>query len=417
LTYKDKWLMAHNAYFEEGGFADGSYIDKFKKEDDEDYKKRCEMATYINYIKPKVEEFTSYIFKEAIRREFKNKNLQTALSKLDTFIKDTAPQLLIRGCGFVLVNLPKKESFEEQLNSFQLEFIAPEKIKQIQIAKNNIIEWIIIEEKVIEKTPFKGDTEVVYEYYYDSEGYLFKKNGKEIDKGTYAIKFCPVLMFSENNKFPTVGKFTQIAELTKDIYNKESEENEVLREQAVSILAVPIADINDAIRETEDGEQPSFNRKADSIMFYTGNGTPGYIAPSNTPTEMINRRIEKQEKRIEDLSKNPRIGLGTEAAEALKIRYNSLNSSVKFYAHRLQELEKAICVMSCKWLNIKEDSFTVEYPKSYNIATIQEELEVYSVLNEIIDSQTYRVEKKKEIISLDLPNISDEVKEKIFKEL
>lgn len=60
---KAKWQFLNNAYNGEGGFSDGSYLMQFSREVDEKFKSRQNMAYYVNYLKPSIERFASYIFK------------------------------------------------------------------------------------------------------------------------------------------------------------------------------------------------------------------------------------------------------------------------------------------------------------------------------------------------------------------
>jgi len=61
---KQIWDFSKEAYFGNGGFLDGSYIDKYVREDDTKYENRQEIAYYTNVFASKVNRFVGYIYKK-----------------------------------------------------------------------------------------------------------------------------------------------------------------------------------------------------------------------------------------------------------------------------------------------------------------------------------------------------------------
>ena len=74
INYLDEFLFVSEAYNGIGGFADGSHIDEFKREDDDGYTERKEASVreYENLYSSKVSRYVGYLFKSPPVRETEN---------------------------------------------------------------------------------------------------------------------------------------------------------------------------------------------------------------------------------------------------------------------------------------------------------------------------------------------------------
>ena len=66
------WAFAKEAFEGSGGFADGSYIDKYPRESDEKYEERQKIAYYENMFAPKINRYIGYLFKQTPTRTTNN---------------------------------------------------------------------------------------------------------------------------------------------------------------------------------------------------------------------------------------------------------------------------------------------------------------------------------------------------------
>lgn len=69
------------AYYGIGGFEDGSYLDQYPAEADEDYQERQGLASYDNIFQPEINYKTQPVFGKTISREIKSDRLQAFSEK------------------------------------------------------------------------------------------------------------------------------------------------------------------------------------------------------------------------------------------------------------------------------------------------------------------------------------------------
>lgn len=69
MNYK----LLKDAYYGTGGFASGSYLQKHKRETDENYRIRCRIAYYLNYFAPIVNALVNPIFRKETFRDWSGK--------------------------------------------------------------------------------------------------------------------------------------------------------------------------------------------------------------------------------------------------------------------------------------------------------------------------------------------------------
>ena len=61
-----------------------------------------------------------------------------------------------------------------------------------------------------------------------------------LDAGEHPLSECPVLIGTEGGDFPHFGPFAPIADLSKRLFNLDSELDEILRSQTFSLLTMNV---------------------------------------------------------------------------------------------------------------------------------------------------------------------------------
>lgn len=405
------WKDSVIAFNGDGGFLDGSFLIQHTREDDEKFQSRQELAYYTNIFKPKVNRYIGYIFKKTpIRVSLNNMisiifdNIDNTGNSADVFFSNFATTSKVRGVGLVLVDMSKElpSNRKEQLDNRVLPYIVeidPTKVVKYRLDKYNKFEFIEYKD-----TMYISDKEQTVTRYYDKNSWSIKVDDKVIDNGEHNLNVCPVIYFSENGEFNSVGEFSQATGLLKRHYNLQSELDEILRYQTFPIL-------------TLQGEVDTLTAGVNNALVYDENSnTPEFIAPPSNPAQLIQSRLKELEDYISTICYDLSTNAGVESGIALDIKFQGLNSSLSKFASRLEDFERRVFDVVCRYLNITND-IEINYAKDFSIIDVNKEIEVLASMKELVDSPTYFKQKAIQIINNDLTNIERESFDVIISEL
>jgi len=408
--YQQLYKFANEAFKGEGGFLDGSYIDKYPRESDEKYEERQKVAYYTNIFASKIGRYIGYLFKTTPTRASKNKLVQMIFdnadnqgNSIDVFMSNFAKNAKVRGCNLILVDMPKTlpSTLKEQIQSRAVPYfveILPERIVEYKMDLSGKFEYIAFNDVIDNSTFGNIQTEPIIRYYDKTEWKILKTDGSVIESGSHNLGICPVLFFSENNEFPTIGEFIQIAHLAKRHYNLQSELDEILRGQTFSILAI----------NADNPSDLELKLSTDNALVYAKEfNKPEFIAPPAAPAEIYQQKIKDLESQIDKIAYDITTNQSQESGIALDIKFQGLNASLSNFAVKLEDLELRAFEIVCKYLNIAND-ITIAYPKTFNITDIQKEIQILSEMKQIIYAPTYFKLKTLQIISNDLNTIDPE---------
>ena len=404
--YINIYKFANEAYKGIGGFLNGNYIDKYPRESENKYEERKKIAYYINLFAPKVNRFVGYLFKKLPLRETNNKLIKLILDDVDfrgnninVFMQNFAKNAKVRGVNLLLVDMPKtlpltlKEQIENRILPYFVE-ILPERLIEYKLDNNGKFEYVAFSDVIDNSTFQNKDTTQVIRYYDKNEWKILDMDGSVIESGVHNLKVCPVLIFSENNEFPSIGEFSQIAFLNKRHYNLLSELDEILRNQTFSILTLK-GNLNNDIEVKVSTE---------NILIYSDE-RPEFIAPPPAPAEIYQKKIKQIEEAIDKIAYDVSTNQSPESGIALDIKFQGLNSSLANFATKLEDLELRAFDIVFRFLKEKND-ITVSYPKNFNIIDIEKEINILNEMKNLIDSPTYFKLKTLQIIQNDL-NLTD----------
>lgn len=345
---------------------------------------RAAVAYYENHLSSAVERFTGYITRRAPLREGLENPLVAAIvddadwtgNALDVFWSGFMVNAKARGSMLLLVELPKEQAgsqadaIERRLVPY-LTAIEPERVTGFKLDERRCFEWVSIRAT----QTIDGKEQTVERYWNDAEWRVLL-DGKVIDAGPHPFGECPMLAFTENSAFPHVGVFTQIADMSRRVYNARSELDEILRSQTFSLLTYQIP--------TEQGA--TFNAKDVAATIGTHNmlvheGTaPGFIAPPDGPAATYLTVIEQLQDTIRRVGYSVDEKQGDAASGiAMKIRFQALNGALSHFSQRMQDLEVRMWALVSRHLGISKTP-TAQWPNDYTLADTAVELSVLAAM-------------------------------------
>ena len=418
MNLSDKWKLAIAAYNGSGGFADGSYLDKYPRESDDKYKQRQAVAYYDSIFKQKVQRYCGYLYKKAVGRATKNKLIELILkdadnrgNSIDVFMSSFAHEAKVRGSMLLLVDMPKEvpPTLKDQIDQRAVPYFVPiasERVTRYKLDKFGAFAWIEFTDVLDESTPTEEKKQNITRYY-DANVWIVKDGDDVIDQGQHGLGVCPVLQFAENGTYPCIGEFTQIGQLAKRHYNLNSELDEILRSQTFSLLTIQAT----APKDVE------VNIGTDNAMAYGANmERPGFIAPPSAPADTYQKKIEAIEARIDAIAYDTTTGKGAESGISLEIKFQGLNGSLGNFAVRLQDIERRAFDVAFRYLGLPND-IEISYPTEFNIIDQDKELKTLDTIKALGYSiPTYEASKLMKVIDSDI-NLSSEQKATIMSEI
>ena len=398
------------AYEGAGGFQTGGHLVKFARESDKKFDNRKALSYYVNHLQPACTRFVGYLAKRPVERDVTHPLVEKFIedcdwrgNSLDIFLANFYSESKARGCSLLLVEMPKAQpqNLEQQLYTRFYPYLVALKVEDIRTFSLNAMGQL---ESISVQTSMMVDgrlQSVIRSW--DETSWSVSLNGQIIEGSEHGLGSCPVLAFSEGYNFPSTGTFSQIAGLSKRLYNLQSELDEILRSQTFSLLTyqLPLE------------QQGSFDAAAlseavgtSNMMIYSGSQAPSFASPSSGPADTILKTISELETKIKEIGLNVDLANRTESGIALTIRFQTLNAALAAFARKGEDLERRMFDMVARWLKI-ENTTKVSYAKSFEIADVATEMANLVQYQATGFPEEVVAAKKRQIVNLDFSNMED----------
>lgn len=411
LKKKDSiWNLIYKSYLGGQEYIEADFLFRNPKESLKSFEKRKERSVYFNQIEPLASLLAGFLFlKPPIRNDVINFNyiIDSANLKgksLNEFSKIVATYSLLFTCG-VLVESPdfdpeqiitKKDRIENKINPYCL-FYLPFQIRNFHIDKNGMLKWIILDNSYYENSNYmeRGYIKKIYklwttEFYQDfeqnDEGVVLAYEPRYHNLGEVPFKFTN--WKDDNSDFIAESVFEDPALISRLIYNKMSEMDEMTASGAIKVLMYP----------SEDGEIPpsliAGGIGAMSAIPYLGSyAAPNFDGAKLDDVEPFLKTIEFY---IAEILK--KIGLNTDETKeyvksgiAKKIDFQKVKTLLVSGSIMMQELEKWIFSMIGKWEGKKDIYPDIVYPADYDEQDIQSKV---NLLNQVLIYPFEKLRKK-----------------------
>jgi len=428
MNFITEFQFIADAYNGTGGFADGSELDQFKRESDgstdptdDAYGDRKEASKheYENLFSSKVSRYNGYLFKSQPGRKTEDKLLEGILKdanrrgeSVNVFMSNFAKNAKARGVNLLLVDIPqekakdRKEQIDKRLTPYFVEML-PETVQEYKINNFGSFDFVTFGDTIDSSTYENSDTQDIVRYYDKKEWRIYDLDKNILDRGDHGFSRCPVLIFSEKGNFESLGEFSQLAGLSKRMFNNDSELKLLLRGQTFSILTI----------WTEKGSSPTINLGIDNALLYSGDHPPSYISSDVAQAKTYEDKILAIKESMDRVAYDVSTTQAQESGIALSLKFEGLNSSLNSFAQRLENLERDAWDLVCESLGLPFDSVTIVYNMDFSITDLNNEIDILDSVNNIADLPIYKAEKLKAIAREDLKGYDDEIMETIYEEI
>lgn len=394
---------------------------RYQRESDEKFAGRNAIAIYENHLRTACERFVSFLG----RRRPQRANVDAPLVKLfidnadlrgsgiDAFFRQFALHAKARGSLLLVIDKPEgapATSLGDQMARRKVPYVRaalPESIEAFEVDSDSglfLSVTLCVEEKV------DGKLEKVSRDY-TTTGWKVRLGERVIDHGEHAFGACPVLAYTESgDEFPVVGKYAQIADLSRRLFNARSELDEILRSQTFSLLTLQVPQEQSS---QFDAAKVSATIGTHSMLVHGGD-QPAFIAPDASPAETYGKVIDALQQSIRRISmeESTESSTGVESGVARRLRFEALNADIATFAQNLQQLEMRMWELFHRALGLKN---TVEatWPTDYNLADVAAELDILALMQATGFPPAALNAKRKSIAATEFDNAPDDVKVEI----
>lgn len=234
------------------------------------------------------------------------------------------------------------------------------------------------------------------------------------DYGEHGLGEVPVVPVynRRSSRYGFVGRslLADVCPLNQEILNLDSLVNESIYQSVINIL----------VMGKQQGNQTEIVLSAKNVLEYTGDRPPYFLTPSVAPLSYMDARIQGFQTEIFRLAKLGG-GLGLEPRQtssgiALAFEFNETNKTLAERADELQAGENLIHRMWFLWMGMSSVPST-DYPDDFSVQSFDDELRLLTAARQGVRSPTFRREMEKRAVKHILPNISEELMDRILLEI
>ncbi len=381
-----------------------SYLVRYPRESQEKFARRCELAFYASPLAQACARFVGYLSTRPAVRELPHDLYASMAADIDgksnsigVFWQQFMVQFKARGSMLLLVDMPATmaPSMAAQMATRTAPYwtaIKPEDVTDYSLGDDGRLDFV----EFAGNFTREDGSRTACTWRFDREGWqATDKDKKILDAGDHPLSECPVLIASEGGDFPFFGPFAPIADLSKRLFNLDSELDEILRSQTFSLLTMNVPHGSTSDQKLDAARVAGQTIGTNNLMVYEGTA-PGFIAPDSGPATTYITRIDKLRDQIAEIGLSVATVNQQESGIAMQMRFASINAELSSFAERMEDLERRAWELSRQWLQMTQAP-SVEWPRDFNVADVEKELKILADMQasampvEVIAAQQKRI--------------------------
>lgn len=395
-----------------------SYLVRYPRESDAKFARRNEIAFYASPLALACSRFAGYISTMAATREMANAQF-TAIADdadgrgnaIDVFWSQFIVQAKARGSMLLLVDMPSvlPGTQAEQLRTRTLPYwstIQPESLSEFSVGDDGKFDFV----EFTGNFTRADNTRTECTWRFDREQWsAVDKERRTLDSGQHPLGECPVLIFTEGGDFPHFGPFAAIADLSKRLFNADSELDEILRAQTFSLLTMQVPEGSTDQQKLTAAQVAGQSIGTSNLMVHSGS-TPAFIAPPDGPAQVYLARLQRIESKIDEVGLNVATVNAQESGIAMQMRFQAINGELSRFSLRMEDLERRAWDLSRKWLGMTQAP-QVQWPRDFNLADVEQELKILAEMTTSGMPTEVIAEQQKRIVTLQFAGLDVAAKE------
>ena len=395
-----------------------SYLVRYPRESDAKFARRNEIAFYASPLAMASSRFVGYLSTKAVSRELPNQQYQRIAedvdgkgNSVDVFWSQFAFEAKARGSMLLLVDAPAAMATtqQQQLQDRVLPYwtaIAPESVTDYELGDDGKFDFVEFAGNVKREDGLRVECTWRFDRFrWEARG----EAGSVIRGGEHSLGETPVLIFTESGDFPSFGPFAAIADISRRLFNAESELDEILRSQTFSLLTMQVPDDSSAEQKLAAAQVAGQSIGTSNLMVHSGS-TPAFIAPPDGPARVYLDRIKRLEAKIDEVGLNVATVNAQESGIAMQMRFQAINGELSRFSLRMEDLERRAWDLCRRWLSMQQAP-SVQWPRDFNIADVEHELKILADMQAAGMPAEVIAEQQKRIVTLQFAGLDTAAKD------
>lgn len=426
----DRFRFIAHALRGDGGFRPAansgtSYLVQYPRESQEKYTRRNELAWYASPLAQACSRFVGYLSTRAPVRDLPHPLYEAIAddvdgrgNAIDVFWQQFMVDAKARGSMLLLVDMPQAmaPSLAAQMQARIAPFwtsIAPESVVEYQVGDDGKFDFVAFAGNFSQ--PDGSRIDCVWRF--DRTGWSATKPNEKrpFAQGEHVLDQCPVLIFTESGDFPHFGPFSAIADLSRRLFNLDSELDEILRSQTFSLLTMQVPDGSTDQQKLAAAQIAGQTIGTSNLLVHSGS-TPAFIAPSDGPGRLYMDRIQDLRSQINEIGLAVATINQQESGIAMQMRFQSINAELSRFAARMEDLERRAWELSRQWLGMTMAP-TVQWSRDYSIADVESELRVLTDMQAAAVPELMIAEQQRRLLSIQFGGLPQDRQDQIAQQI
>jgi hypothetical protein len=441
----EKWQLGVDAYDGTGGFADGTYLDRYPREEPKKFEERQQKARYHNYVETLVDMYARKIFSQNVQRTAEDEGLRKfwddvtgAGVPMSAFMKEALEKALASSHVGLLLDKTRDEAAgpakqDEKARPFLTQFLSTE----IQDWRTKDDRTTLTAVKLREAMPSQdvfsehetGDDAIRMLLWTEQEwARVEQQPDSPIDTAAHHLGLVPFVFLTPkpSKTWPLTGKaLCGDVNIIRALYNRGSEEDEVLRDQAFSMFTVNVpADGTVKVEEVKAQIGGDIGTTRAMVL----NGEAQYITPDQSVAESIRKNIAYlvQELYRAAHMRFQRDSLEAESAESIRLKHDELNASLEAMASACQAAELQIAKLFFAWQAATPEAaaqafeaakVNIKYADEFFLEDLESELKAWILAIKQELGQTMEKRVKMRIVDRLEPELDEQTRKTVEGEI
>ena len=435
-----EWTLLLDAIDGEGGFSNGDYLWKFPREIDTEWLNRKAQARYHNYADTIAGFYVRKVL-GSVQRQTKNADLEAWWADVDgggTGIDDFLTRALLKaltaGHVGILVDkttdTPTGPARADERARVLLAPYLPTHILDWRMTSGDTIASVKLREWAPEsgllEPPKEGD-DAYQMLLWDADEWVRVPREGAITRAPHGLGQVPLVVLAPlpSGRWPLVGRGVMgNGSLLRALYNRQSEEDDVLRNQAFSVFVVSVpTDVTDMEQVKRDmGTEIGTTR----ALFVRGSGdyaTPDMGVPAEIRTN--------QQHLIRELYRIAHVPYDNdskdiESGESKKADWEEISGVLRGVAEEMHRVEMQLARLWCAWQSATPDAaetlfeaadISITYPTVFFAPTTAEALEADAAMLRLEIGPEWDKVVKRDAVRYYKPALPQETLDKIDQEI
>lgn len=392
-----------------------SYLIQYPRESETKYARRNEIAWYASPLAQVVSRFAGYLASRPAVRSMNNPLYEAMAAdidgkgnSIDSFWSQFVIEAKARGSMLLLVDMPPAmaPTLEQQVRARVAPYwtsIKPELLTDYQIGDDGKFTYAEFSGNFTLET---GER-VNCTWHFDLTSWRAMDGQQRVlAEGEHPLTECPLLIFTEGGDFPYFGPFSPIADLSRRMFNLDSELDEILRSQTFSLLTMQVSENSTDAQKVQAAQVVGETIGSSNLMVHSGS-TPAFIAPPDGPARIYLDRIAALKDQINEIGLVIASSSQRESGLALQMRFQALNSELAKFAGRMESLERRAWELSRQWLGLTTAP-EISWSRDFNMADVVAELDILASMQASAMPVEVVAQQQRRIVSVQFAGLGQE---------